>query len=132
MSAKRRSTDLQQKADQVAKQAKVGEDEVVNLKETLTKETVTIPDYLLDNDVAYVSPKEKAKTLADEPIRTITKHTKQTDAFATFLIDYGRVYTRVAKAIRVMLAELPNASPIERGYAILKEITSVKRSKTQP
>ena len=113
MSAKRRSTDLQQKADEVAKQAKVGVDEIVNLKEMLTKETVTILDYLLGNDVAYVSPKEKAKTLADEHIPTITKHTKQTDAFATFLIDYVRVYIRVAKAIRVMLAELPNASPIE-------------------
>ena len=63
----------------------------------------------------------------NEKVPIVTQHVDQTDAFATFLIDYGHTYPRVARGIKLMLVMPPNQSAVERGYAVLKEVVSPKR-----
>ena len=46
----------------------------------------------------------------------------------SFLREYGDAYPRVAKAIRTMLVMPPNSSAIERGYSVMKEVISPRRS----
>ena len=67
-----------------------------------------LPRFLFGDDVPYVTKNAKV------PI--ITRHVDQTDAFASFLLDYGNTCPRVARAIRVIA---PNQSAVERGYAVL-------------
>ena len=91
-------------------------------------EIVHISQYLINDDVLYVTDQQKINAMSDARVPTITKHADQTDAFATFLLEYDHAYPRVAKAIRTMLVEPSNSSAIERGYAILKEVVSPKRN----
>ena len=94
-----------------------------NLKPTLKNKSILVPKFLFEDDGPYVSDADKMEATMNEKVPVITKHVDQTDSFASFLIDYGHNYPRVARAIKVMIIIMPpNSSPVERGYAVLKEI----------
>jgi len=90
---------------------------LIDMSTTLKSEPVRVPQFLVDEDIPYLSDKT--------PV--VLKHTDQTKCFSTFLREYGETYPRVAKAIRTMIMVPPNSSAIERGYAVMKEVISPKR-----
>ena len=92
---------------------------MINMSAGLKSETVTIPKFVLDEDIPYIV----AGSLSDKtPV--VMKHTDQAKCFSYFLREYGET---VATAIRAMLVMPPNSSAIERGYAVMKEVMSPKR-----
>ena len=96
---------------------------LIDVGKTMKSEPVAVPQFMFDEDIPYLG----AGAFKDNtPI--VVKHSDQTKCFASFLREYGDAYPRVAKAIRTMLVMPPNSSAIERGYSVMKEVISPRRS----